>query len=368
MNKFAIITLAGFMFASCGSKHEKDDVPVYDLSAAIKSPRLQKLKIEDIKFTTLDTVANALFGYQAKIIDVIGDTLILRDSRDLAEDRLLLFTLSDGKLIGEINHKGQGPGEYRWLDNVYVDRGTKEVVLNSPDRVAYRYTLSDSLVSTYHHNIPTVKRLTKGSLANGINFYEEDDKGFIIRQVNKDFVLTDSIMVDGYPLGYLSGDLINFGDEGAITMVDTLYLLKPGRLEKTAIFSRGGKTITPEIEKELSNMSDYEKRMEKQREYISLSEGIIPEGDVVMINYYSGEAQYLDFYRRNDGKLLTHIPVLWSNGHEKAGMEVKYEDSIFYVRPQFARDGRWYAIIPDSELAESDGDGNGAIISFTLSE
>ncbi len=368
MKKIAIIALASFICASCGSKGEKEDVPVYDLSAAINSPRIQDLKVEDIKFTTLDTVSNALFGYQAYIVDVIGDTLILRDSRDMAEDRLLLFTLPDGKLVGEINHKGQGPGEYRWLDNVYVDRGAKDVVLNSPDNVAYRYTLSDSLVSTYHHNIPTVKRLTKGSLDKGINFYEEDDNGFIIRQVNKDFVQTDSIRVEGYPLGYLSGEFINFGDEGAITMVDTLYLLKPGRLEKTAVLSRGGKTITPEIEKELSNMSDHEKRMEKQQEYISLSGNVIPEGDVVMINYYNGEAQYIDFYRRNDGKLLTHIPVLWSNRHEKAGMEVKYEDSLFYVRPQFARNGRWYAIIPDSDLAESDGDGNGAIISFTLSE
>lgn len=370
MKKTSIfVGLLGLLsLVSCGSKGEQQDVPVYDLDAATQAPRMEKLKVGDVRFTALDTVSNAMFGERATIEGVIGDTVVLRDHGD-GIDRLLLFNLSNGKLLGEINHMGQGPGEYTWLDNVYIDRNAQEVVLNTPYPVAHRYTLSDSLVTTYRHNMPITKQLTKGSLEKGVNFYEENDDGFIIRQAKGDFIQTDSIVVNGYTLGYLSGEFAQFGDEGAITMVDTLYILKPGRLEKAAIFHRGGKTITPEIEKELNGMPVPD-RLEKQSEYINLLGTIIPEGNLVMVafSYGADNATYMDFFRKDDGELLTHIPMHWGEDEDTQGMAVEYEGSTLYVRPMFAQDGRWYAIVPESQVPGADKDGNAAIISFTLTE
>ena len=370
MKKTSIfVGLLGLLsLASCGNKGGQNDVPVYDLAAATQAPRMEKLKVGDVRFTALDTVSNAMFGERATIEGIIGDTLILRDYGD-GVDRILLFNLPNGKLLGEINHMGQGPGEYTWLDNVYIDRNAQEVVLNTPYPVAHRYTLSDSLVRTYRHNMPITKQLTKGSLEKGVNFYEENEDGFIIRQANKDFIQTDSIVVNGYTLGYLSGELAQFGDEGAITMVDTLYVLKPGRLEKAAILNRGGKTITPEIEKELKGMP-IDDRREKQGEYINLLGTLIPEGNLVMVafSYGADEAVYMDFFRKDDGELLTHIPMHWGEDEATQGMAVEYEGSTLYVRPIFAQDGRWYAIVPESQVPGSDKDSNAAIISFTLTE
>lgn len=94
-------------------------------------------------------------------------------------------------------------------------------------------------------------RFSTGSLSKGINMYEQRESGFVIHQLDKNFQQTDSIVIDGYKLGYRSGCFSNLGDEGIITIVDTLYTIKPGKLEKLAILDRNGKTITPEIEEEL---------------------------------------------------------------------------------------------------------------------
>ena len=355
-------------FASCGNRGAESVVPVYDLAAAVNTPRMEKLKVGDVRLTALDTVSKALLSNRARIIDVLGDTIVIEETDK--QYKVLLFSLSDGKLLREINHIGQGPGEYAWLDNVYVDRDAHEVVLTTPVPIAHRYTLSDSLVKTYNHGIPIRRKLTKGSLEKGINFCDETENGFIIRQANKDFIQTDSIVVDGYKLGYMSGDLINYGDEGAITMVDTLYILKPGRLEKTAVLNRGGKTITPEIEKELSEMKSFEDMIAKQHEYIETLGLFITDGNLVMIAYMYGknETEFFDFFRRDDGELLTHIPMKWDEDRDSTGMAVEYEGSTLYVKPLFARDGRWYAILPETQVPGAEDENNGAIVSFTLTE
>lgn len=359
--------LALLSLSACGSKGGEHDVPVYDLASAVNTPRMEKLKVGDVRFSALDTVDNALLGDRVSIVGILGDTIVLQEYDKVY--RVVLFDLSDGKFLGEINHMGQGPGEYTWLDNTYLDRANREVLLTTPYPFAHRYTLSDSLVGTYYHNIPITKRLTKGSLEKGINFYAEDENGFIIRQTNKDLVQTDSIVVDGYTLGYNSGEFTMFGDEGAITMVDTLYVLKPGRLQKTAVINRGGKTITPKIEKEMSGM-DVQDRMNRQYEHIETTGRFIPDGDLVMISYMYGtnNSTYFDFFRRSDGELLTHIPMNWHDDRESAGMTVDYDGYTFHVRPQFAQDGRWYAIVPESQVPGADDNSNSAIISFTLTE
>ena len=46
----------------------------------------------------------------------------------------------------------------------------------------------------------------------------------------------------------------------------------------------------------------------------------------------------------------------------------EYEGTTLYVKPLFARDGRWYAILPESQVPGAEDENNGAIISFTLTE
>lgn len=304
------------------------------------------------------------------IESIVGDTVIISDNLE----KVLLFTLSDGKMIGEINHKGQGPGEYSWLDHIYVDRPAREVVLNTPNNFAHRYTFSDSLVNTYHYDTPSTMRLSTGSLSKGINMYEQRESGFVIHQLDKNFQQTDSIVIDGYKLGYRSGSFSNLGDESVITIVDTLYTIKPGKLEKLAILDRDGKTITPEIEEELNQMMqvDFEGAMKKQNEYINLLGWFASDNDKMLVTYQLGEATFFDFFRMNDGKLLAHLPLSATRADGK-GIPMEYEGPTLYLNPIFCQDGIWYAVIPENATIEAEKDAdnvicNAAIASFRLEE
>lgn len=367
---FATSILSASLLMACSSGNGDKEVVRFDLAGASRTEQFNNLKIKDFKYVALDTVSKALLGERAMIQGIAGDTVIISD--DL--ERVLLFTLSDGKLIREINHKGQGPGEYSWLDHIYVDRPAKEMVLNTPYNFAHRYTFSDSLVSTYNYDTPRTMHLSTGSLSKGINMYEQREAGFVIHQLDKNFQQTDSIVIDGYKLGYRSGSFSNLGDEGIITIVDTLYTIKPGKLEKLAILDRNGKTITPEIEEELDQMirSDFEGMMKKQNEYINLLGWFASDNDKMEVIYQSEGTSFFDFFRMNDGKLLAHIQ-LTDNGADKKGLPVEYEGSTLYLNPIFCQDGIWYAVIPENATIEAEKDAdnvicNAAIASFRLEE
>ena len=368
--KFTTSILSAALLTACNSNNDNKSVVSFDLARASQTEQFNNLKIKDFKYVALDTVSKALLGERAMIESIAGDTVIISDNLE----KVLLFTLSDGKMIGEINHKGQGPGEYSWLDHIYVDRQAREVVLNTPNNFAHRYTFSDSLVNTYHYDTPSTMRLSIGSLSKGINMYEQRESGFVIHQLDKNFQQTDSIVIDGYKLGYRSGSFSNLGDEGVITIVDTLYTIKPGKLEKLAILDRDGKTITPEIEEELNQMMqvDFEGAMKKQNEYINLLGWFASDNDEMEVTYQLGETTFFDFFRMNDGKLLAHLQLSDTRA-DKKGLPVEYEGSTLYLNPIFCQDGIWYAVIPENATIEAEKDAdnvicNAAIASFRLEE
>lgn len=367
---FATSILSASLLMACSSSNDDKEVVRFNLADASRMEQFNNLKIKDFKYVALDTVSEALLGESAMIQGIAGDTVIICDNLE----RVLLFTLSNGKLIREINHKGQGPGEYSWLDHIYVDRPAREVVLNTPNNFAHRYTFSDSLVTTYHYDAPSFKRLSIGSLSKGINTYEERESGFVIHQLDKNFRQTDSIVIDGYKLGYRSGSFSNLGDEGVITIVDTLYTIKPGKLERLAILDRNWKTITPEIEKELDQMMqvDFEGAMKKQNEYINLLGWFASDNDKMEVIYQSEGTSFFDFFRMNDGKLLAHLQLSDTRADEK-GLPVEYEGSTLYLNPIFCQDGIWYAVIPENATIEAEKDAdnvicNAAIASFRFEE
>ena len=217
------------LFTGCGKGADSNEVVTIDLASAVEGEFVNHLKVTDVVYTPLDTAAAAMFSERGDIVGLAGDTIIIHDRND-SEDRLILFTLADGKMVGQINHVGSGPGEYRWIETVYIDRPARQVVINTADNVAHRYTLADEYIDSRKYDTKSTKRFSIGSLENGINMYEEVDGGFVIHQLDRNFDKVDSIKVDGYQLGYLSGLFERAGNHSIVTMVDTIYSITPGKL------------------------------------------------------------------------------------------------------------------------------------------
>ncbi|MDE6265250.1 MAG: 6-bladed beta-propeller [Paramuribaculum sp.] len=357
----------------CGKGTDGGNVVTIDLASAVEGESVNHLKVTDVVYTPLDTAAAAMFSERGNIVGLAGDTVIIHDRND-SEDRLILFTLADGKMVGQINHMGSGPGEYRWIETVYLDRPAHQVVINTVDNIAHRYTLADEYVDSRKYDTKSTKRFSIGSLENGINMYEEVDGGFVIHQLDRNFNEVDSIKVDGYQLGYYSGMFERAGNQSVITMGDTVYSITPGKLEKFTIIDRKGKTITPEIEVEITNLArsgDYKGSSDKQNSYISPLIMLIGNDCMFLLSLYNKSYSY-DVFRLSDGALMTHLPFSWDEA-ASAGIEVEYSGAKMHAVPRFTQDGRWYAIISEEQAVgpngePNDGELNAAIVSFKLEE
>lgn len=351
MKNLSLLACAvGALLCACGGKSEHP-VTNIDLGAAAESENFCDVAFEDVTYTPLDTATAALFSERGQIIGVAGDTVIIHDMTDTS-DRLILFTLSDGKMVGQISHVGNGPGEYRWIETVFLDRPAHELVINTADNIAHRYTFDDRYLNSMRYDTPSMQRLSIGSLEKGIYEYQMVDSGFIIHCLDRNFRQTDSIFVRDYQLGYQSGIFCNAGGLALISMVDTVYSITPGALEPIAILSTGGKTITPEIEKKLSSMPWENQRAEMQN-YIN-KYWVIPDDNYLLVPYQYHDAENIDIFRRDNGKHVAHKSMSWEV-EEPQGLEVKWGDNTFHALPMYVQDGIWYAIISPEEAVGADG-------------
>lgn len=370
---FPALGVLAILCAACGKGADGNNVVTVDLASTVEGEPVNKLKLTDVVYTPLDTAAAAMFSERGDIVALAGDTLIIHD-RNENEDRLIVFTLSDGKMIGQISHMGSGPGEYRWIETVYIDRPAHEVVINTADKIAHRYTLEDEYVGSVKYDTKSTNFFSTGSLEDGINMYEEVDGGFIIHQLNRNFDEVDSIKVDGYQLGYLSGLFGYAGSQSIVSMEDTIYSIAPGKLEKLIIIDRKGKTITPEIEVELTNIArsgDFEGLYARQNSYISTDKVLADDNYIFIMSRYNESYSY-DIFRLSDGALMTHLPFSYKDA-ASAGIEVDYSGAKMHVIPRFIKDGRLYAIVKEEEAVglggePNDGNLNAGIVSFRLEE
>lgn len=151
---------------------------------------------------------------------------------------------------------------------------------------------------------------------------------------------------------------MDFGDEAVVSMADTLYALRPGRMEKLAILHRGGKTILPDVEREMNSIRDYDIVRKMQDEYIMLGY-MYTDGDIAMVSDYYGDSTGLDFFRMSDGEHLGRFMIDWNNMAE-SGIPIETDSRTVYARPSYASVGRWYAIVPDEETEDV------SVVSFGL--
>lgn len=375
MRKVVFAALCGavcFLAGSCGgsSASGTGDVPVIDMEALVDVPAFMDIEIDDVIYTPLDTATDALLGDRPVISAIAGDTVIIREMGLMGENsHLVLFSLSDGHFIRNISHCGQGPGEYTWIESVFVDRPSQQMVIRGAGGSASRYTLSDSLVEAYPSYNTRNTKFSAGSIARGINIPEVVDGNMLIHQLNSKTEPVDTLIVENYDPMYISMAYNTSGEEALMNVVDTMYTLLPGKMEPVAVLSRGGKALTPQVEKDVYlNQKDYKITKEKRSKYIEFNY-FLSDGEHLMIYSAYGGNFFIDIFSRKTGAHLGRN--IMSYADENSGFAIEWKGVTFLIQNLFyVADGRFYALVSHEQTVDAEGnpapDGNLGVISFRL--
>lgn len=345
--------------------------PLIDLAANRDAETSVPIKVADLNYTQLSSDSSASFFSKAKILDVAGDTVVLFEDNFLTS-RLVMFSLNDGSYLGEINHMGQGPGEYRRIFSAFVDRKNQSVIVPDFDRPTVNiYSLTDgSLISTTEREPITMSTEPTGSTETCINIAVPDPDGLTIHQYYGDFTPADSIMLPGFNGGNFSTLWSNAGKQGILMIADTLYAVVPSSLQPVAVLSRGEYTITPETDQEIMMhiMSSGEGELEILKPYMLVRDIQMTGGKLLATTMQNG-VKNSDIYDLSDGKMI------YRNTYEElpkqSCLTIQSPDNRTIIADQlFGKDGVWYGIVSeentDTSADTTPGSTNCAIVSFML--
>ncbi len=354
---------AAAMLVGCTSKPtdtSNGSVAVIDLTAPVQNSG-QPLGAENLTAVALDSESQEAFFTRAAISDVVGDTLLIHENG--RDSRVVEFSVSTGKYLGQINHRGQGPEEYRVMLSAIADPANGTLLIPLIDRPAVlTYALAtDSFAGEKSYTPAMRPEPALGGTSSCINIPDMGPAGFIFRQYDATFAPIDSIVMESYIPGNVSTYMGTADDTGIIMIADTLYNILPGRLEKAAILSRGDKGLSFDQEGEIMRkaIEGGADEVELMKPYIIVRD-IQTTGNHIAVTTMSDGAKTTAIYRLSDGALIyaNTYPEL----SKKSCITVAANGKPLTVENIFARNGRWYGLADES----TDGSTNSTLVAFTL--
>ena len=134
---------ASLLLGACGRSYHVDEAGVRILPVELKH---QDVKLEDIfervEVIPLETNDSCLIRSIGRVID--KDSMIyLFDVTKVRKFK------PDGTYAGSIGRKGQGPGEYYYVEDFDIDPANGDVYILSPFGYVYRYTSGGKFVERY---------------------------------------------------------------------------------------------------------------------------------------------------------------------------------------------------------------------------
>lgn len=193
-----ILLILGFLLInSCSPKPE--GIPV------IKGTNVagEELLLSEIASSTIEIPLETREG-----IYVQGPSSITKSDEHiylLDLDRILKFRL-DGTYVGEIARKGEAPGEYLGAQGISYDKKSKSIVVAAHfNQALFKYSEEGTLIDKVHFSFPFYVNasdngiwvLSHGGFINSRNAGFMDVMGY---RLNKDFVITDSLLVKRVPI------------------------------------------------------------------------------------------------------------------------------------------------------------------------
>lgn len=363
-----MLILLGCMGVSCN--HAKDDykgsVPFINLHDDVNLSGSDALAVSNLTITQLSGDINEAFFKNVSIIDVLGDTVIILENTPNMS-RLIMFDIQNGNYLGEINHRGQGPGEYRVIVGAFVDDSDGSVLIPNFDTPAvYKYSLSnDSLLTTLEREQVMTMLPPIGGAESCINMAIISPEGLTIRQYDSGYERIDSISIPGFRCGNFNTLWDNAGNNGVLMMADTLYTLVPGELRQLAILSRGDHALTTEKDEEITMnvIMNGDDELELLKPFILVRNVQYADGKMLLTTMING-VKHSDLYDLSNGAMLYRS--VYEQLSKPSCIVVKDDSGrAFEIERLFAKGGKWYGILCEdgSNISE---DTNDVIVSFEM--
>lgn len=341
-------------------------VPNINLLENASAASSDALSVSKLTRTQLSGDSADAFFKDASIIDVAGDTVVLLENTP-AMSRLIMFDLKTGNYIGQVNHRGQGAGEYRLILGAFVNDNDGTVLLPLFDKpTVYKYSLADdSLLSTIEREPVMTMMPAIGGVNTCINVAVPSPEGLTIRQYNSGYKRIDSVAIAGFQGGNFNTVWDNAGNNGVIMIADTLYSLVPGELKQLAVVSRGDKALTSEKDQEITMnvMTTGEDEKELLKPYILVRNVQYTDGKMLLTTMTDG-VKHSDLYDMSNGNLLYRST--YDTLSKPNSMTIKDDSGkSLAVERLFAKDGKWYGILSEDGSTSSE-DSNNVIICFEM--
>lgn len=365
----ALVSCIGITSCKTSNSQSTDQLPIFNLEGNINAEVSNPVNIQDLTYTPLSDEVQEAFFKNANIIDVVGDTAVLFEDNHQTS-RLIMFNIKDGRYLGQINHQGQGPGEYTSILGAFVDGNTQTVML--PDLFTPRvnvYSLTtDSLIGIIDRKYVQSMLEPIGNVESYINVAVPTEEGLKIMQYDRNYSLTDSISLPGFVGGNFSTVWANAGTEGVFMDGDTIYALHPGILKPIAIADRGKFTITPEIDQKIvmEILESGESEIEILKPYLLIRNIRFTDNEMLITTMHNSKKNS-DLYDLSTGKLIYRNT--YDALEKPSSIVIKDKNhSPLQIESLFAKNGIWYALVSEDIVAQSANtnseDANCALVSF----
>jgi hypothetical protein len=130
MKKYLVIFTLIICFACGSEKPDSGDLEVILAKSSLEAKATDLF--EQIKVIPLETTDSSLVGGYVGRIEIWDNKIFLLNELQ-SHKNILCFDLS-GKFLFKIDKMGQGPGEYTYLDDIFIDKNLNHVVFMSENR------------------------------------------------------------------------------------------------------------------------------------------------------------------------------------------------------------------------------------------
>jgi hypothetical protein len=186
LNVVCHIVLLLIVLSGCNSKNTLNDCSGMVLTTVDRKDTFGFNELIDtFKIVKLETTSESIFGDITKL-EILNDTIIIFDS----DNQLVLTYDLNGKFLGKIGNRGNGPNEFLNIRSIAIDRIKSKVLLLDDSKLKVfhfksdgRFAFSEDAV-VYPHDFALEN--------NQLIYFQEKNPTFFDKKITYDLLVTKS--------------------------------------------------------------------------------------------------------------------------------------------------------------------------------